>query len=929
MKRFTLILTALIFSLSIFAQTGKIAGKVVDQKSGETLIGVSVLIDGTMRGMQTDLDGLYQIEGLTEGSYILNFSYVGYTTKKMSNVVVKNGATTNVDLALTEASLTIEAVTVTATRKKEAISTVLAIQKNSVTLSDVLSGETIRRSPDRNVGNAIKRISGVTIQDNKFPIIRGLNDRYNIAFINGVPLPSTEPDRRAFSFDIFPANLIDNIVVNKAATPDMPADFAGGLIQLTTKDIPDENFVQVQLGVGFNSLTVGKNFYDSRTKSSTDWLGLDNGARNLPAKFPTERLQTQTTAQKAEASKLIANDWGLTNRGSSRPSGNAQLSTGFSKKIGAEGRFGGIFAFNYSNNERVTPINRQLYTVAGDFQFNYDETRFSNTYLNGLLANFSYKINDYNKISFKNNFNISSEISSILRGGDNLVTNRQEVGTSIARFQSNKFLTSQVSGDHLLSENGLKIRWTAGYNDIERNAPNWSQVILSRSLDYPNEAVRVDIPRGNIPSPTGVGKQFFKLDETTYVGNLELSHPFKIGSLSQNIKAGLNYTKRERSFNTRLIGITSALNFVDEGVYNSPIEKIFSPDNFATNKFSYGEITAPNDNYKAETSNTAAFLMFNNAITSKFRLIWGARYEQYPILLTSGENIKAVDVKFSNLLPSMNALYSLTDKTNIRFSASKTVSRPDLRELAPFFFYDVVNSLGKRGNANLTQTDITNLDVKYEIFPEGGQLFSISAFYKHFKNPIEEVLSVQSIGNIDVQFINAPSARNLGLEFEMRKSLGFISQGSTLLNDITVFGNLALINSQVKLGSGATSSTRPLQGQSPYALNLGVQYNNIESGLNSTLLFNQIGRRITFVGDEGQFPTTWDNPRPVLDFQLGKKLLKSAELKFTIGDILNKPFQTYQDINNNRKYDTKSGGDHPFIGYRPGTTFALSFSYKL
>jgi TonB-dependent receptor len=928
-KKFTLAFSTFILALSLsFAQTGKIAGKVLDSKTSEPIVGASVVIEGTTKGNITDLDGQYIIESIEPATYKLTVTFVGYDKKLIEEVVVKAGQTTSVDASIGEAILSIEAVVVTAKRKQEAISTVLTIQKNSITVSDVLSGESIRRSPDRNVGDAIKRVSGVTIQDNKFPIIRGLNDRYNIAFINGIPLPSTEPDRRAFSFDIFPANLIDNIVVNKAATPDMPADFSGGLIQLTTKDIPDENFVQAQVGIGFNSLTVGKNFYQSLNSSSTDWLGLDNGARDLPSKFPTGRLQTLSTSEKAEASKIMNNDWGLTKRGTSRPSGSAQLTTGFSKAIGEEGRFGGILSINYSNNERITPIDRQLYTIAGDFQFDYDENRYSNSYLNGVLANFSYKINDLNKISFKNNYNISSEINSILRGGLNGVSNRIEEGTAISRFQSNQFLTSQLSGDHLLSKDGLKIRWIGGYNKIERNAPNWTQVVVSRSSDNPSEPNRIDIPRGNTPSPTGVGKQYFKLDETTYVGNLDLSYPFKIGTLTQSVRGGFNYVSRDRVFNTRLLGITSSLNFVDEAVYSAPIDRIFAPENFGANKFLYGEITSPNDNYTAKTTNTSAYLMFNSTFSQKLRLIWGARYESYPIELIAGSENKAVDKKFSNLLPSVNAIYSLKDNSNIRLSASQTVSRPDLRELAPFFFYDVVNNLGKRGNPNLTQTDITNLDLRYEIFPEGGQLFSISAFYKYFKNPIEEVLSVQSISNIDVQFINAPSARNFGLEFEVRKSLNFLSNISPIMSDFTVFGNLALINSKVTLGSGNTGSSRPLQGQSPYALNLGLQYNNVDRGFNSTLLFNQIGRRITFVGDEGQFATTWDNPRPVLDFQIGKTIFKAGELKFTVSDIFNKYFQTYQDINNNGKFDGKEGGDHPFLGYRPGTTFTLSLSSK-
>jgi TonB-dependent receptor len=932
MKQFTLLFAALFLSFSLFAQTGKISGKVVDQKTGETLIGVAVMIDGTTRGMQTDLDGLYILEGLAEGNYALNFSYIGYATKKIENIAVKNSQTAHVDLALGEASLTIDAVTVTATRKKEAVSTVLAIQKNSVTLSDVLSGETIRRSPDRNVGDAIKRVSGVTIQDNKFPVVRGLNDRYNVAFVNGVLLPSTEPDRKAFSFDIFPANLIDNIVVNKAATPDMPADFAGGLIQLNTKDIPDENFVQASVGININSETMGKDFYRSSTQSATDWLGIDNGKRAIPAGVPTQQLQTLSNDQRIAAGKLFLNDWQVENRGTAIPGINAQLSSGFSKRVGDVGRFGGVLAFNYSRNERINNFKRDFYTPSGEAIFNYNENRYQNSYLNGALANFSYKINDFNKISFKNNYNISTEINNTIRSGEDVENYRVEKGTTISRYQSNQFLASQVTGEHLLKQDGLKIHWLGGYNDITRNAPNWNQITINRASDEPSNPFTV-FAQGNSASPTGIGKQFFKLREKSYVGNLNLSYPFKVGGLTHNVKGGLMLNSRNRDYDVRQFSIATVRNStafpIDE---KSTLSSIFTNDKFNTTPsgFMMGEVSQPEFSYDAETKNNAAYVMVDNKFTDKLRLIWGVRYENYVVSLTGkGQTKKAVDnATFNRLLPSFNFLYSVTDKSNFRISGSQTVSRPELRELAPFFFYDVLNQFGRSGNPTLVQTDIYNGDIRYEIFPEGGQMFSISGFYKYFKNPVEERLNAASVGNVQAEYYNAESARNLGIEIEARKSLNFLGQ-APILDDFTVFSNVAFINSRVKTGK-ETGDGRQLQGQSPYTVNAGLQYNNVESGLNSTILFNQIGRRILFVGDgkAGLFPIVWENPRPLLDFQIGKRIMQKGEIKFTISDIINRPFKFYQDINTNGKLEERPV-DNPYISYRPGTTFALSFSYKL
>ncbi|NJN32940.1 MAG: TonB-dependent receptor [Saprospiraceae bacterium] len=246
-----------------------------------------------------------------------------------------------------------------------------------------------------------------------------------------------------------------------------------------------------------------------------------------------------------------------------------------------------------------------------------------------------------------------------------------------------------------------------------------------------------------------------------------------------------------------------------------------------------------------------------------------------------------------------------------------------MKRIGAFLFYDVLEQRGKTGNPTLIQTDIWNGDVRYELFPEGGQLFSVSFFYKQFNNPVEERVDGNSIGNIQSTFINTKSATNFGAELEFRKTLSFIS-AAKIFEDLTVFGNLALIQSKVNVDG----QDRALQGQSPYAVNFGIQYNNIESGLNANITFNQVGRRINLVSGPG-FPTVWENPRALVDFQIGKKIFKQkGDIKFTISDILNQYYRYYQDRNDNKKYDDDKL-DNPYVAFRPGTTFGLSLSYRL
>ena len=249
----------ILITLSSFSQTGKITGKIIDAKTGETLPGATAVIEGTTKGASADFDGNFSINNVPVGTVNLIISYISYDSKKLTGIEVKANDVTNINVPLeTSSSQNLQEVTVTVEIAKENTAALVLMQKNNVSVSDGVSAETIKRTPDRNTADVLKRVSGVTIIEDKFVIVRGLSDRYNVSFLNNSPLPNTEADKKAFSFDIFPANMLDNILVNKTATPDMPGDFAGGIIQINTKNIPDKNFVSVSLSGGYNDITTGK-----------------------------------------------------------------------------------------------------------------------------------------------------------------------------------------------------------------------------------------------------------------------------------------------------------------------------------------------------------------------------------------------------------------------------------------------------------------------------------------------------------------------------------------------------------------------------------------------------------------------------------------------------------------------------------------------
>lgn len=941
-KKLGLSVSLFFLSLAILSaqQVGKISGKVLDSKTGETILGATVRLYAIVPQVatQTDLDGIYMIDNVPIGLYSLEVTYVGYAKKIIQEVIIKPNEATVTDISLAEETFLLggkdgEGVVVTAKRKQETVNAILTLQRNNIAVSDGISGEAIKRSPDRSTGEVLRRVSGVTIQDNKFPVVRGLSDRYNLALVNGSLLPSTETEKRAFSFDMFPSALVDNILVNKTATADMPGDFSGGLIQLVTKDIPEENFTNLQISSGINSNTQGKPFSASLLRGSLDWLGLDNNTRALPSAIPS--VKDFTNGSPGELVKYSAgfkNDWGYESQ-TAQPNVGVQFSTGWSKKLDETQRLGMVLGLTYSRQQRTTNFKRGNFALRQQ-QNDYEDLRHTTNYLNGALFNMAYKINDYNKIYFKNTFNISTDDHFLTRTGSNFVTEESE-RSNLARYRSSQLLSSQLAGEHALGESKrLKAKWIGAFNYVNRAVPNQRQMFYTQNISATDDRYYASVP--TLPSPNYAGKFFSSLDEITLNTQVDLTYTI---SKNSNLRGGLSYLWRDRTFDARVFGIVAPRGFTSltAPLFELTQSEIFTYNNFGTDTYYYKEFTDGSYSYTATTQTNAAFVMYDGKLSSKLRAIAGVRFESYPIQLNSESNAQPLTIKetFNAWLPSLNFIYSLTEKSNLRLSATQTLSRPELRELSPFSYFDLERNRSVRGNPKLVPTDIYNFDLRYELFPTGGQVISASAFYKYFINPIEERYSSTGVGSLAVDFANGKSARNFGVELEIRKNLGFIAASSAWLEDLTVFSNLAYINSEVAFGEAAAGQERrALQGQSNYIANVGLQYTHPENGWGATVLFNQIGRRISEVGEDENTPHIYEAPRPLLDFQISKKLFRAnktewGEIRFNVADILNRPLNFYQDFNLNGKFDKDAGVSDNLIEQRIlGTNYNLTFNYK-
>jgi len=957
----TVKLTTLFLCLTFFlhAQTGKIAGKIVDGKTGETLPGATVLIEGTTKGASADFDGNFSLNSIQPGTYNLVISYITYDNKKLTGVVVKANDVTQLNVTLEQASSqTLGEVVVQAEMNKENTNTLLIMQKNNASVSDGVSSETIKKTPDRSTSDVLKRVSGASIQDNKFAIIRGLNDRYNAAYINGAPLPSSESDRKAFSFDIFPANMLDNLVIVKTATPDMPAEFGGGIILINTKSIPEKNFNSISIGAGYNTITTGKDRYYYKG-GKTDWLGIDDGTRALPGAIPSHADYSSLLSKQAEYATYMKNDWAIDKKKFS-PNTNLQYSLGHTFKRKDKDFFGMVVSLTYNKNYNYIETKRNSYVSSSDLSIpsqqenDFLDKTYSSQTLAGLLANFTVKLNDNNSISLKNLYSVNSDDRVIKRTGTREVLDVNPIyqDATVQWFTSNKILTSQLNGDHFIPKTKMKVSWIGSFSDVKRDIPNQRRNIYTykKKFDDPNDPNPYDtihqanVSNANVGPDYSGGRFYSSLHEYIYSVKGDITYPFKFNDNFKNeVKVGGYYQSRHRDFEARQMGYIkySAVGggnvTFDNNLLYLPGDQIFATSNLGlispgVGGFALKDNSKLTDTYTAGSNLTAAYAMFDNRYRDKIRLIWGARLENFQQTLSTTLDNKSkfkLDSTVLDILPSANLVISVTEKQNIRLCYSQTVNRPEFRELAPFAFYDFNTQFIYSGNTSLKRAKIQNFDLRYEFYPGRGQVFSVTGFYKDFTNPIEQI-SRADVAN-EVSFANVPKAKNYGGELEFRVVLGaiFKADSSKFLNNLTLYSNFAYIKSEVDMSKviGAASKTRALQGQSPYIFNAGLLYNDLDHGFSVSAAINRVGQRIAIVGNVNE-PDIWENGRTVLDIQLGKSFLKdnALELKFNIRDVLAQKQYFFQDRNNNKKLD-KNTDDLLWIT-KYGPTLSLSASYR-
>jgi hypothetical protein len=878
--------------------TGTVIGHLVDSTTKEGLPAATIEVLGGPT-LTTELDGTFTLD-LGPGTYTLVFATPEYVEQRRTVTVTPSQPLT-IELSLvpvprTAAAETIEVQGAIDTRKDSAV---LAARRASATVSDAISAQQIARSPDSNASEAARRIVAATIQDNRYIVIRGLGGRYSTTLLNGVPLPSPDPDIPAAPLDLFPASLVANLTVNKTFAPDLPGNFAGGALGIETRTYPTRFLFKARLGVAGNSASSFRTLNGQRG-GSLDFLGYDDGSRSLPGAVPTDRLAGDASLSQQEVDAQTAafkSNWSL-RRSTASPNLGLGATIGDSLSV-ADQRLGyfGSLSFGHGHGRRAShiqavgeddpaggkrPSTLQLDDVQGTEQANL-----------GALGSIGWTPAPHHKLDLFGLYAHSADISTSDVTGTE--ASAAAVERSRMQFVQRELMFGQPIGDHRLADQAI-LEWQGNLARVHQHEPDTRDLARSPTGDG-----RMVIST----TPGSSERVFSELTDNTVGGSLAVRVPLELAQL----KAGAVIQYSARDYQARRFHFTLS----GDSPFQDP-DRAFAPSK-SGGEMSMYEATLPSDGYSASRMIAGGYAMADVNLTSQLRLVGGARFERSSLDAGFESKIDLMSPPMprtkrhdDDILPSLNAVYAITPNMNLRAAYAMTVARANFRELSPALYFDYVRRRVLGGNPDLAETHIHNGDLRWELFLGDSEVLAASAFAKYFTRPIERTVTAGGSGD-NVSFANANRATSYGLELEARLSLGRITSA---LAAFSLAGNLSLIGSQIDADGGGT---RPLQGQSPYVANLGLGYEHPSVGTRVDLAYNVFGRRIEEVGVAGGL-SIYEEPFHRLDLTLSQPLPRNLRVKLAGSNLLNQ-----------RVARTQS--DVEIYAYQVGITVLGSIEYSL
>ncbi|CAM4018896.1 Outer membrane receptor proteins, mostly Fe transport [Pedobacter westerhofensis] len=938
-------------------EPGKLTGKILDEK-GETFPSAGIRVAELGTGMQSSVDGTY-ILPLPPGTYTIEISYVSYQTQRITGVQIKPGAVTKLDVSMRPAANALKEVVVTSGFQRASAAGLYARQKTAAGITDGISAAQIARTPDNNVGAVLKRVSGLNVVDNRYVVVRGLSDRYNQAQIDGVTQPSTEMNQRNFAFDAIPAEMVSSVVVNKTATPDISSEFAGGQVSVNTLDIPVQDFTQFQIGSGYNSNTIGKDFLQAGKRGGAEVIGFMNDRHKLPPGLRsfvignTPVVPGYVTAQ----SRAFDPEGFRIYRYGFQPNQNYRFTLGRTYQLKHDVNFGFVGGFTLRNNQE---IHDYISTRAGftpkmidsiDVRQNGTIYKF-NSSLSGLLnlgiqgKGFKMSLRNMYSHVYKNDYYIDERGN---RNDETLQSIEFKNKFNLQSPENTIVLQHKLESEHTLGESGVKLTWNGSYTNVNQTIDDRRKFQASGSGIVNGKAYyqiySVANPYLNDGNPDY--RLYTDTREKDYNWGINLSRSFDFLYDNTLIKIGYSGFNKKRNLSNSTIEI---FNNSHDNLIVGPYDYSLSPELLGTGpgQVFYNVPASSGEQFSGKASSNSGYAMLDQKFFKKLRLVYGIRYENYKLSNTQfksrDQDVNKDDNK--NYLPSANLTYSFTESLNFRASYAKTVVRPDFRETSIFGLYDPILDARIEGS-NVKSTIINNSDIRFEWYPTPGEIISLSGFYKKFDKPIELVF-LQDAAVDRYGFQNQKSAENYGLEMEFRKSLRFIADRAWLRN-LSLFGNGTLIRSKVRAleYTGAEgkdirelSVKRALFGQSPWIVNAGIAYTKHQYGLN--VVYNRSGYRTNTINyDPAQ--VEYEMGRDLVDLQIFTRLFKQkGEFKLNVSNLLNAQTFFYKNWDGYdgqadkgfTKKEGKSDGykkeEGDFITYKvkTGTNVSAAFTYR-
>lgn len=943
---------ALLFSLISYAQNGIIRGTVYEDETNEALFYANAQIPSTGAVAFTDFDGNFELN-LEPGTYDLEISFLGLATLTISDVKVEAGKVTAFEnLRLKPSTNELMTVTVTASAMRNTESALLDVKKKSATVMDGISAQNFKRVGDGNAAAAVTRVPGVSIQGGKYVFVRGLGDRYTKTQLMRMDIPGLDPDRNSLQMDIFPTNILQNIVVLKTLTADLPADFSGGLVNIELVDFPTKKTLNISSSLGY---TPGMHLVEGlgHQGSVTDFLGFDSGFRNnpLPNQYiyegiPNPALDDPITTQLTEGFKpvLAAQSRTMPLNGTLGISGGNQIKKDNGKTVGYNGSFSykANTDFYGSMSGDSSRMYEQNFYRKGNLPDQYtlqaDRTQIgslavSNIFMSGL---FGYSIKDDND---KYRFTMMHLQNGETRTGKFIETSSIEnsfVGARDNLEYSERSITSVLfNGQHSRDDNKLKIDW--------RIAPTYSRIADKdiRSTSYRTEDNTFAIAPGETGFPNRIWRN---LNEFNLANRIDFTRTHEVRGRDAKLKYGASYTFKYRDYEIlryqlrakSLGSLPDLTGDADELLTDAFIWDVISD----AGTYYSGNYEA-NNAYQGIQSNLAAYVNEEFSMNALMKVVVGLRLERYDQFYTGVDQQEAAApgtglnyyyepvLNNFNLFPTANFIYSVNENSNLRLGAFRTVARPSFKEKSAAQIEDVLTGITFIGNLDLQNTIINNLDARYEYFFEGGQTVALSGFYKSFTNPIE-LVAYSAAAPSNFQPRNVGNATVAGAEFEVRKNLGFMG-----LKNFEVNSNFSYIYSAVtrdsaeyaaRVASARTgeviSEVRPMQGQSPYMINVGFNYNNPKKGWQGGLFYNVQGEKLYIVGVADN-PDVYEVPFHSLNFNLLKSFgdERQYQMGFAVSNIL--------DDTRDRIFVSYESFSPYFSRWAPGRTFKLTFRYSL